>query len=120
MPPKLDVSYGNALTTQQDSLKLKGTAIDDTRVRDVYVFVGSRKVYYQSNRGATDPTKQHFEATLPLRPGTNFVTVVARESNEVASHKSFIVRRDGPNGALLDTPKSDEDDDAHNASSSDE
>ena len=111
MPPKLDVNYGNTLTTQQDLLKLHGAASDDTRVRDLYVFVGSRKVFYQSNRGASDPTKQKFEATLPLRPGVNFVTVVARESNDVASHKSFIVRRDGPDGKLLDTPKSDEDDD---------
>ena len=53
--------------------------------------------------------RQKFEAQLPLRPGINFVTVVARESNEVASHKSFIVRRDGQDGRLLDTPKSDED-----------
>jgi carboxyl-terminal processing protease len=89
-------------------------------VRDVYIFVGSRKVYYQSNRGAAEPTKQHFEATIPLRPGTNYVTVVARESNEVASHKSFIVRRDGPDGALLETPKSDEDDDVHTASAGEE
>ena len=55
MPPKLEVNYGNALTTQHDSLKLQGSASDDTRVRDVYVFVGARKVFYQSNRGATDP-----------------------------------------------------------------
>jgi carboxyl-terminal processing protease len=118
MPPKLDVNYGNTLTTRQDSLKLHGSATDDTRVRDVYVFVGSRKVHYQSNRGATDPTRQKFEATLPLRPGTNFVTVVARESNEVASHKSFIVRRDAPDGALLDTPKSDDDEDSFHSSNS--
>ncbi|HEY2734356.1 MAG TPA: hypothetical protein VGI70_10250, partial [Polyangiales bacterium] len=106
---------------QQDWLKLHGSAIDDTRVRDVYIFVGSRKVFYQSNRGATDPTREKFEATLPLRPGVNFVTVVARESNDVASHKSFIVRRDGPDGRLLDTPKSDDDDDDmfHSASDDD-
>ncbi|MEY4578393.1 MAG: hypothetical protein RL701_3096 [Pseudomonadota bacterium] len=115
MPPKLEVNHGNTLTTQQDTLKLKGNAVDDTKVRDVYIFVGSRKVFYQSNRGATEPTKQHFDATIPLRPGTNFVTVVARESNEVASHKSFIVRRDSPDGALLETPKSDDDDESHAA-----
>ncbi|MET0386250.1 MAG: MXAN_5808 family serine peptidase [Polyangiales bacterium] len=120
MPPKLEVSYGNALVTQQDTLKLKGSASDDTRVRDVYVFVGPRKVFYQSNRGATDPTKQRFETTIPLRPGTNVVTVFARENNEIASHKSFIVRRDGPDGALLDTPKVDEDDDLFHASASPE
>jgi carboxyl-terminal processing protease len=119
MPPKLDVSYGNALVTQQDSLKVKGSAVDDTRVRDVYIFVGSRKIFYQSNRSAGDPTTQKFEASLPLRPGINFVTVVARESNDVASHKSFIVRRDGPNGQLLETPKADEEDDTfHSVSGS--
>jgi carboxyl-terminal processing protease len=112
MPPKLEVNYANTMTTRQDSLKVQGSATDDTRVRDVYIFVGSRKVFYQSNRGATDPMKQKFEASLPLRPGTNFVTVVARESNEVASHKSFIVRRDSPDGALLDTPKSDDEEDS--------
>lgn len=119
MPPKLEVNYGNTLTTRQDSLKLQGSATDDTRVRDVYIFVGSRKVHYQSNRGATDPTRQKFEATLPLRPGTNFVTVVARESNEVASHKSFIVRRDAPDGSLLDTPKSDDDEDSFHSQTPD-
>jgi carboxyl-terminal processing protease len=116
MPPKLEVNYNNTLTTRQDSLKVQGSATDDTRVRDVYIFVGSRKVHYQSNRGATDPTRQKFEATLPLRPGTNFVTVVARESNEVASHKSFIVRRDAPDGSLLDTPKSDDEEDSFHSS----
>jgi carboxyl-terminal processing protease len=116
MPPKLDVSYGNALVTQQDFLKVKGSAVDDTRVRDVYIFVGSRKIFYQSNRNAQDPTTQKFEAALPLRPGINFVTVVARENNDVASHKSFIVRRDGVNGALLETPKADEEDDMFHSS----
>jgi carboxyl-terminal processing protease len=116
MPPKLEVSYGNALVTQQDFLKVKGSAVDDTRVRDVYIFVGSRKIFYQSNRNAQDPTTQKFEAALPLRPGINFVTVVARENNDVASHKSFIVRRDGVNGTLLETPKADEEDDMFHSS----
>jgi carboxyl-terminal processing protease len=43
-----------------------------------------------------------------MRPGINYVTVVAREDNEIASHNTFIVRRDGPDGALLETPKNDD------------
>lgn len=35
------------------------------------------------------------------------MTVVARESNEVATRKTFVVRRDGPQGELLETPKND-------------
>lgn len=108
MPPVLDVDYGSALVTRQESLKLKGSARDDTLLRDLYVFVGSRKVYYQSNRGSADPKGATFDANLPLRPGINFVTVVARENNEVMSRKTFIVRRDAADGSLIETPKDDD------------
>jgi carboxyl-terminal processing protease len=33
---------------------------------------------------------------------------VARENMDTVSRKTFIVRRDGPNGELLPTPKTDE------------
>jgi carboxyl-terminal processing protease len=108
MPPVLEVDHGSTLVTRQDSLRIKGSARDDTLLRDLYVFVGARKVYYQSNRAAADPKGAAFEATLPLRPGINFVTVVARENNEVMSRKTFIVRRDAPDGSLIETPKDDD------------
>jgi hypothetical protein len=38
----------------------------------------------------------------------NFITVVARESPDTATRRSFVVRRDGPAGELLATPKGDE------------
>lgn len=114
-PPVLSVNYGGAMVTRSDTLKIEGIAKDDTRLRDVFVFVGSRKAYYQSNRNAKDATSQRFSATLPLRPGTNYVMVVARESNEVASRKSFIVRRDAADGSLLETPKSEDDEDVFDA-----
>ena len=119
MPPNLQVNYGGALVTRSDTLKLDGTVTDDTRVRDVFVYVGSRKVFYQSNRGAKDATAEKFATSLPLRPGINFVMVVARESNDVASRKSFIVRRDAADGSLLETPKGDDDDDMFHAASED-
>ena len=51
-----------------------------------------------------------FEADVPLRTGVNVVTVVARENPDTTSQKTFIVRRDGANGELLQTPKTDDDD----------
>ena len=50
-----------------------------------------------------------FDADLPLRPGVNVVTIVARENPDTTTHRTFIVRRDGPNGELLQTPKTDDD-----------
>jgi carboxyl-terminal processing protease len=104
-PPKLTVDHGGTSATRQSSLRLRGEAVDDSAVRDLYVFVGSRKVFYQSNRSSSDPKRVSFDTNIQLQPGINYVTVVARENNEIASRKVFIVRRDGPDGALLDTPK---------------
>jgi carboxyl-terminal processing protease len=41
---------------------------------------------------------------VPLRPGTNYVVVFARERDESISRRTFVVRRDGPDGGLLETP----------------
>ncbi|MFO0674132.1 MAG: pyridoxine 5'-phosphate synthase [Polyangiaceae bacterium] len=50
-----------------------------------------------------------FEAPLPLRPGVNVVTVVARKNPDTVARKTFFVRKDGPQGELLSTPKTDDD-----------
>jgi hypothetical protein len=79
-------------------------------VRDVYVFVGSHKVFYQSNRKGSDRKHVSFATTLPLHPGINYVTVIAREDNEIMSRQMFVVRRDAPDGSLQETPKESEND----------
>jgi carboxyl-terminal processing protease len=108
MPPRLEVDYRNTLVTREPMLRVSGWASDDSLVRDLYIFVGSHKVFYQSNRKGSAPNKVSFDTTVALRPGINYVTVVAREDNEVMSRKTFIVRRDAPDGALLETPKENE------------
>ena len=85
-----------------------GTAGDDARLLDAYIFVGARKVFYRSNRNGADPRHMAFDADIPLRPGVNVVTIVARENPDTTSRRTFIVRRDGPNGELLQTPKTDD------------
>jgi len=50
-----------------------------------------------------------FDATVPLRPGVNVITVVARENPDTVGRKTIIVRKDGPNGEILQTPKTEED-----------
>jgi carboxyl-terminal processing protease len=103
-PPAIEVPQPQ-LATRDGQTVLHGAATDDARLLDAYIFVGSRKVFYRSNRNGADPKHMDFEATLPLRPGVNVVTLVARENPDTTSRKMFIVRRDGPNGELLPTPK---------------
>jgi carboxyl-terminal processing protease len=106
-PPTLDIAPPQ-LATRESHVPVHVTAGDDTRLLDAYIFVGARKIFYRSNRDGADPKKMAFDADLPLRPGVNVVMVVARENPDTTSHRAFIVRRDGPGGELLPTPKTDE------------
>ncbi len=117
-PPALELPQPQLVTRDPHTL-VHGAASDDTRLLDTYIFVGSRKVFYRSNRNGADPKRMAFDADLPLRPGVNVVTIVARENPDTTTHRTFIVRRDGPSGEILATPKTD-DELSETASSDDE
>lgn len=106
-PPAIEIG-ATVLATKDAHTIVKGIASDSERLLDAYIFVGARKVFYRSNRNGTDAKRMPFEADLPLRPGVNIVTVMARENPDTLGRKTFIVRRDGPNGELLVTPKTEE------------
>jgi carboxyl-terminal processing protease len=110
-PPLIETTGSVTLAVRGTSMTLEGTATDENRVLDLYVFVGPHKVFYQSNRDAADPRRMTFSAPLPLRPGANIVSVVAREGDDVAARRTYVIRRDGPNGELLVTPRHGEEDD---------
>jgi carboxyl-terminal processing protease len=106
-PPAVEIPQPQLATRDTHTL-VHGSAVDDAQLLDAYIFVGSRKVFYRSNRNGNDPKRMAFDADLPLRPGVNVVTIVARENPDTTTHKTFIVRRDGPGGELLQTPKTDD------------
>jgi carboxyl-terminal processing protease len=99
-PPLLEVSP-SALATRAGTVRVAGAARDADQVRDAYVFVGSRKVFYTSNRKASDPKRLEFGFDAELQPGINVITVVARENEDTATAQTLVVRRDGPNGEAL-------------------
>jgi carboxyl-terminal processing protease len=107
MPPAVE-GDAPALFTKDATIRLQNSAVDTTRLLDAYIFVGSRKVYYRSNRNGSDPKKMPIDATVPLRPGVNVITVIARETPDTVGRRVFIVRKDGPNGEYLSTPKTDD------------
>jgi carboxyl-terminal processing protease len=106
-PPVLDVKPAS-LATRDAKVHVQGRATDtDGGVLDAFIFVGSRKVFYKSNKGASDKSALEFSLDAELTPGVNVITVVARESEDTASRYTMIVRRDGPNGEALPTPKAE-------------
>ena len=104
-PPVIALRTKNLATTSE-TYKLAGAITDETHVEDVYIFVSnqrakieSRKVFYRSNRGGKDTKMLDFAADLPLWPGSNMVTVIARANSEVKSVKTMFVYRDPPRTA---------------------
>lgn len=106
-PPLLEVST-SGLATGEDHVLIEATVTDNDRVMDAYVFLGGRKVYYQANRKSPDQKKLTLSYDVKLRPGTNVITVVARENDDTATRYTRVVRRDAKDGSALVTPKSDE------------
>jgi carboxyl-terminal processing protease len=109
-PPVISLST-KALETTADTYKLSGSITDEQKVEDVYVFVSnqqskieSRKVFYRSNRGGKDLKSMVFSSDLPMWPGSNMVTVVARSNAEVKSVKTMFVYRETPRTAQSSTP----------------
>ncbi len=108
-PPVLTVK-AEALATKGDKMKIEVDASDSEKLLDMYLFVGSRKLYYQSNRNGSDPNHATFSFDAPLQPGVNMITVVARESPDTTTSRTAVVRRDAADGGILKTPKHRDDD----------
>ncbi|HQR30326.1 MAG TPA: MXAN_5808 family serine peptidase [Anaeromyxobacteraceae bacterium] len=102
-PPRIavspDTSRGPA-RVDGERMKLTGTASippgsPSTRIRDLFVFVNDQKVFFKVvPEGKTGEVA--FEADVPLKPGNNTVTVVAREDEEFQSRRTLTVHRREP------------------------
>ena len=95
------------LSTAAGQLTVSGVAHDDRRVKDVYVVVSNpkakrvrQKIYYQSNRDGVNQRALAFSARVPLSPGLNYISVVARENNFVRTQKVLVVLQEPRSRAL--------------------
>jgi carboxyl-terminal processing protease len=104
-PPLVEVIPAK-LATRSKTVEIEGKATDLDGVMDAYIFVGTRKVFYRANQGK-NKSEMKFKVKAQLHPGVNMITVVARENEDTATRHTMVVRRDGPNGEALPTPKSD-------------
>ncbi len=98
-PPTIALNV-TAHETLGEKFSIQGTVADDNHLEDLYILVSNRdskiegkKVYYLSNRARKNGNKLEFNASVPVWPGNNLITVVARESNEVRSVQNLFVLR---------------------------
>ena len=84
-----------------EMLKLRAVATDERKLKDMFVFVNDKKVYFKSLEDLKR-TDKGVEATLDLpvtlKPGANTIAIVAREDDDMIGRKIFGVYR-------TDTPK---------------
>ncbi len=107
--PKIEISNPPPTTTTHSAITIAGKASDKQAIKDVYIYVGSNKVFYKA--AAKNAKSVDFRTTIQLKDGSNYVIVVARESDESIAQRTFVVRKDGPQGQLLDTPERHDEDD---------
>jgi carboxyl-terminal processing protease len=105
-PPAIELGAPTYATTAS-TYTITGTARDETHVEDVYIFVSnakakidSRKVFYRSNRGNKVEDVLDFTADVPLWPGANQITIIAREKADVRTVQTvYIYREDAKQAA---------------------
>jgi carboxyl-terminal processing protease len=88
-----------APVVEGEQFRLQGTASvppaveGGGRLRDVFVFVNDQKVFFKVVPEAATTSSLEFQADLPLKPGNNVVTVVAREDDEFQTRRSVVIYR---------------------------
>jgi hypothetical protein len=99
-PPTIELS-APTYATAGATYSLVGKVLDETHVEDVYVYVSNptakidgRKIFYKSNRGGKAEDKLAFTADVPLWPGSNQITIVAREKTDVRAMTTLYVYRE--------------------------
>ena len=80
-------------TFRQEHISLSGTVRDDNAIKYVYILVNEDKVFYKSDRDASEEDKSTltFACDVPLEDGPNIISIVTRDDQDLLSTKTFVV-----------------------------
>jgi len=111
VPPQIELDNQDPHDTfRQEYLSLSGTARDDNTIKYVYILVNDDKVFYRSNREAseTDKSSLSFASDIPLEDGPNIISIVTRDDQDLLSTESFVVTKI-PSPEVIKTVSSEKD-----------
>ncbi len=96
-PPKISVAgldgAASAPVAEGDHFPLAVSVSGVRPVRDVYVFVNDQKIFFRA--AGKDELPMRFDKSVPLKPGNNNILIVARQDDEFAAKRAFVVLRRG-------------------------
>ena len=87
--PSIKLSSLPPLRTTNAKLKLQTTVEDDGFVKEVYAYLGDKKVFYQKNQD--NKKRLDSKINVELKPGSNFLTIAASDDQEMISRRSFYI-----------------------------
>jgi carboxyl-terminal processing protease len=96
VPPLIELDTQRPHDTfRQEHISISGTVKDDNAIKYVYILVNDDKVFYRSNREAseTDKSNLSFASDIPLEDGPNIISIVTRDDQDFLSTKSFVVTK---------------------------
>ncbi|MCL2626763.1 MAG: S41 family peptidase [Cystobacterineae bacterium] len=94
LPPVISLNVDSStegLVSHEDHFLLSGS-VKNPKLLDVYVLVNDKKVFFKSN--PQNSSRLEFSTRIPLKNGDNAISVIARESEDFSSRKTFFIRKD--------------------------
>ncbi|OGQ05358.1 MAG: hypothetical protein A2W61_03975 [Deltaproteobacteria bacterium RIFCSPLOWO2_01_44_7] len=87
-PPVITLAT-KAVTSDKNPFVIQGEVKDDQTVRDLFIFLDDKKVFYESNakQGASFP----FQIPITLSKGNNVVVITARDNFNLISRQFLVV-----------------------------
>lgn len=89
--PIIDLAKDIPLTTNESLQMLDGFVTDDQMVKDVFIFLDNKKVFYQAT--ADRQAKVKIRTQLDLKEGNNVITIAARDNNDLVSRQTITIYR---------------------------
>jgi len=102
VPPRVHVTRAPPLETGEARVVLSGVVEDDSAVRDVLVFLGEDKVFFQGGRGGEPELP--FSAEPVLKEGANLLTVLARDERGLKTSWSQSIWYEVPAATAMARP----------------
>jgi carboxyl-terminal processing protease len=97
-----------SLVTEASSLQLKVQLCDKRQLKDVFVFVNDKKVFYRALQHAKRTSlgvQASLDLAVQLKEGANQIAIILREDDDMIGRKVFGVFRSGPHVATKLLPE---------------
>ena len=90
-PPQIRWLFNaNSPIVAKESYRIRAEITGRPALKDAYMYVGEQKVLYEAVK-PNQPKKLLIDQVVSLKPGMNFITLVARDGETYAGHETLAI-----------------------------